>query len=575
MNPNPDISTDRKSSAIRVEIQNIEMLKKPYCANADILSTLDLDITNIKQEPEWEHENDITSALEFESEEVKFQCNELNIVKVEQDSLDHVIKTELQSVSEDEYSSNNQVNFQESAADDFSNIERERNLHVTQDTNTVSARGICENNRDDINGQNGNNINVVFVPVVVNYVPVLKSILLKPANVPSKNQVEFENKEVEKISEEFWRKCTSRDFFRMMDSEFEEIDIDQRIASDFKFAVKLGVQPIEAICSNCSFRRKLFYTEHDNSVCFRCNECKTNSSPFDGTFKGKFGHVSWECIFSFIWHLLCIECSLTNTCMAVGISTCISMDWANYVRLVMRISVSNMSNIKVGGPGKIVEIDETLIIKRKNKEGQNLKETLWVVRGVCRQDNACFVCKVNDRCEQSLNWVISKYVNSGSTVCMDDSKGIDITHKSTKHAENVDPETDVHIQTIKHLWRCLKNRKSVPMHFTKDLSDSYLYFFMYKKMFRWERLKPGERFELFAKHLSWIYPGPGNTPIWKEPETVPTAPEMDTEKKDNHKNENLETSSKNTVKSSLKRKGEGCKSSEETCSMSKEKKKGN
>ncbi|XP_023238878.1 zinc finger protein 397-like isoform X3 [Centruroides sculpturatus] len=260
MNPNPDISTDRKSSAIRVEIQNIEMLKKPYCANADILSTLDLDITNIKQEPEWEHENDITSALEFESEEVKFQCNELNIVKVEQDSLDHVIKTELQSVSEDEYSSNNQVNFQESAADDFSNIERERNLHVTQDTNTVSARGICENNRDDINGQNGNNINVVFVPVVVNYVPVLKSILLKPANVPSKNQVEFENKD-----RPFRCNICQRSF---------------KLKADLARHERLHSDDTPFSCNICKMRFKLktylnsHMTIHSKERPFQCNLCK-------------------------------------------------------------------------------------------------------------------------------------------------------------------------------------------------------------------------------------------------------------------------------------------------------------
>ncbi|XP_067141792.1 uncharacterized protein [Centruroides vittatus] len=598
------------------------MLKNPY--SADVLPTSDFDIANIKQEPEWEHENDIKSALEFESEEVQLQSDELNIVKVEQDNLDSVIKTDPQSVSEDEsFSESNRVNSQESAADDLSKNNCERNLHVTQDTNTVSVRGICESNRDDVNKQNGNNINVVFVPVVINYLPVYQSIL-KPVNVRSKDQVEFENKEVEKIiekiSEEFWRKCTSRDFFYMMESEFVEIDIDERIASDFKFAVKLGVQPIEAVCSNCSFRRKLIYREYDNSVCFRCNRCKMNSSPFDGTFKSKFEHISWGCILSFIWHLLCIECSLTNTCMAVGISTSNAADWANYVRLVMMISVSSTSDLKVGGPGKMVEIDETVVTKRKNEKGQNLKGTRWVVRGMCHQDNACFVCKVNDRSEQTLNWIISKYVNSGSTVYMDEWKGynhiddseeIDTTRKCGKRAENfVDPETSVHTQTAARLWRCLKSRKSLPMHFTEDLSDSYLYSFMYKKMFRWERLKPGERFELFTKHLSWIYPGPGNTPIWKEPETVPTtaetiptaaetvptaaetvstaaetvstapetvstAPETNTKKEDNQKNKNLETSFTNTVKSSLKKKGDGSKSSEETCSMSKKKKKRN
>ncbi|XP_023215208.1 uncharacterized protein LOC111618018 [Centruroides sculpturatus] len=368
--------------------------------------------------------------------------------------------------------------------------------------------------------------------------------------------------ELLKEEEFLWQKWTSMDFFRYLQSDFPEIHVDKRISSDVKFAIKLGLQPVAADCTKCKGRYKLIYRKDHDSILFRCHKCKTSGSPFEGTFKGKFGKISWGTIFSFIWHLICIECTLSTTCLAVGVSCRTAVDWANFVRHVMMISFYNLSQTKIGGPGKIVEIDETTLSKRKNEKGRISKATRWVVGGICRDDNSCFVCKVNDRSEVSLNWVISKFVNSGSIVYTDewkgynhinDLEGVDIKHETVKCAENfVDPVTGVHTQKIKRLWRCLKNRKNLPTHYTEDLSDSYLYAFMYKKILRWEKLKPGERFELFLRHLGKIYPGAGHTPIWKEPETVPSAPKAVPKNNENQKRKKEEMCVKSTGKVSSK-----------------------
>ncbi|XP_023242651.1 uncharacterized protein LOC111640822 isoform X1 [Centruroides sculpturatus] len=349
-------------------------------------------------------------------------------------------------------------------------------------------------------------------------------------------------------SEDFWKKCTTRQFYQLLESEYLELGLDSRISSDFKFAVSLGIQHIEDVCKICSKKCKIMYRSDRNSCVLRCQYCRHNSSAFDGTFKGKCGKISWAAILSFIWHYVGLECTSSNSAIAAGISKKAAVDWCNYIRFVMLVALHNMTSFKIGGPNKTVEIDETVIYKHKYEKGRKLKSTKWVVGGICREDNSCFICQVNDFSETTLNWIIYKFVNSGSVVNTDEWKGynnidklegINIEHRMVNHSENfVNPDMGVHTQNIKRLWGYLKNKKNLPKHYTEDLSDSYMYSFMYKKFLNWPSKNPGERFYIFIKHLRNIYPGSGKIPIWKEPESVPAPPVSKNKKKGKKENGN-------------------------------------
>ncbi|XP_023236594.1 uncharacterized protein LOC111635761 [Centruroides sculpturatus] len=224
-------------------------------------------------------------------------------------------------------------------------------------------------------------------------------------------------------SREFWRGCTSQDFFSPLESDYLELGLDPRIDKGFKFAVKLGLQHVADICSKCSKPCKIVYRDDRKSCAMRCQKCCNNSSAFEGTFKGKFGKILWSSILSFVWHYLALDCSTTVSANAAGISNKAAVDWSNHVRFVMLVALHNILSFKIGGPGKTVELDETVICKRKYEKGRKLKSTKWVVGGICREDKSCFVCQVNDRSETTLNWIVCKFVNSGSTVLTDEWKG--------------------------------------------------------------------------------------------------------------------------------------------------------
>ena len=70
---------------------------------------------------------------------------------------------------------------------------------------------------------------------------------------------------------------------------------------------------------------------------------------------------------------------------------------------------------KIGGQGKIVEIDESMFTKRKNHCGRVFPQQ-WVVGGVCRGTKEMFVECVDDRASETLMNVIWNRVEPGSLI---------------------------------------------------------------------------------------------------------------------------------------------------------------
>lgn len=63
-------------------------------------------------------------------------------------------------------------------------------------------------------------------------------------------------------------------------------------------------------------------------------------------------------------------------------------------------------NLLIGGPGKTVEIDESVFSKRKFNVGRLLPEQ-WILGGVCREDKGVFMFAVPNRKKETLKSIIS------------------------------------------------------------------------------------------------------------------------------------------------------------------------
>ena len=114
----------------------------------------------------------------------------------------------------------------------------------------------------------------------------------------------------------------------------------------------------------------------------------------------------------------------------------------------------------IGGPGKIVEIDESIIGKRKYNKGRIVKGK-WLLGGTERGSNECFLveCENNHRDHHTLIRLIRQFVRPQTIIITDGWKGYvplaqhGFHHEDVNHSQNfVNPVTGAHTNTIEGCW---------------------------------------------------------------------------------------------------------------------------
>lgn len=192
---------------------------------------------------------------------------------------------------------------------------------------------------------------------------------------------------------------------------------------------------------------------------FRCPKCGRTASILSGSIFTN----SQQLLSSVLFVIYCWVNSFTNkqTKQETGVDkrriTAIFKD----MRMACVEFVGSL-NKKIGGAGKTVEIDETLIASRRYNRGRMMRE-MWVLGGICRETREVFLTVVPDRTGKTLLEFIKDHVEEGTTIHTDKWKGYDrlseegFEHFTVNHTENfVDPETGSSTQIIERLWRDLK-----------------------------------------------------------------------------------------------------------------------
>jgi transposase-like protein len=118
----------------------------------------------------------------------------------------------------------------------------------------------------------------------------------------------------------------------------------------------------------------------------------------------------------------------------------------------------------IGGPGVIVEIDESKFGKRKYHRGHRV-DGVWVFGGIERTpERRIFVKVVENRTEKVLLKVLRDNVRPGSIIYSDMWSGyrniereLEMEHRTVNHSECfVDPDTGVHTNTVEGMWNGFK-----------------------------------------------------------------------------------------------------------------------
>ena len=169
--------------------------------------------------------------------------------------------------------------------------------------------------------------------------------------------------------------------------------------------------------------------------------------------------------------------------------------------------------MKIGGEGMTVEVDETLIFKRKNHMGRLLSSEVsqvWAFGGICRETGEVFVIEVPNRTAATLLEYLTMHVKTGTRIISDcwsaynELSRYGFLHGRVNHSLNfVDPaDQTIHTQTVERMWRSLKS--ILPKGTKQEHRGGYLAEFMFKQRNKWYTLNAGQRIEVILNALKKI-----------------------------------------------------------------------
>jgi len=141
------------------------------------------------------------------------------------------------------------------------------------------------------------------------------------------------------------------------------------------------------------------------------------------------------------------------------------VDWLRYCRDLCVFYFESDTTI-IGGENTIVEIDETLAVKRKYNRGRMLVDG-WLFGGIERRNDGifkCFMKMVYNRSEEHLTSIIREHVLPGTHIVTDgwaayrNLSSMGYFHSVVIHEENFVSPTDraIHTQTIESTCSSLK-----------------------------------------------------------------------------------------------------------------------
>ncbi|KYM95728.1 hypothetical protein ALC62_13634 [Cyphomyrmex costatus] len=234
--------------------------------------------------------------------------------------------------------------------------------------------------------------------------------------------------------------------------------------------------------------------------------CNFKISVFHGTWFEN-AHIDIQKICRFIAYFLMIQPPRQPFLMnELEMSSSSVVDWINFCRELLQQWVLNKQKV-IGGNGRIVELDEAKIGKRKYNKGRII-EGQWVFGGIERNTKNIFILPVPNRSSNTLSSIIQNYVLPGSIIYTDQWRAYrdlennnNYTHCTVNHSVNfVNPDTGVHTQNIERVWRDM--RANIPRYGTREKHYIYcLTEFLFKRIYNFD-----ERIDTFFEIMSTMYP---------------------------------------------------------------------
>jgi IS1 family transposase len=243
--------------------------------------------------------------------------------------------------------------------------------------------------------------------------------------------------------------------------------------------------PKERMCSTC-IHHPMRLASKGAILRWKCNKCSIAASIFEGTIFYNTNKKLCELVdLVYVWCDDTLQGKARRECNTKSRKTVGT--WYKKLQKLSYVIMSAERPRKIGGPGHIIEIDESQFSKRKYNVGRTVRK-LWVVGGIDVVTKEAFFVEVVRRDAVTLQQVILENVELGSTIYTDCWRGyinldsLGYIHETVNHATNfVDPQSCANTQLIENTWGVFK-RKIRDRHINNPGELSLLFAeFLFKK----------------------------------------------------------------------------------------------
>ena len=234
------------------------------------------------------------------------------------------------------------------------------------------------------------------------------------------------------------------------------------ISECFEWFFRVIYNGICPVCPSCR-ARTIMIKRSGNIPFFRCTRCRKEVSIFYNTlfYRSKLTLSKILLLLLYIW----LHLTQSQIFLLTGVGKHTIGFYQSCSRVIM-INKLEMNRIKLGGPGKRIQIDEAIVRKRKYHRGRP-KQQIWIF-GMVEEDSPGFkhllLTVVPNRSMWVLIPIIAHHVLPGSTIISDEWRGYscldyfaDYQHETVNHSEEFkNHETGANTNKIEGVWSHLR-----------------------------------------------------------------------------------------------------------------------
>lgn len=285
---------------------------------------------------------------------------------------------------------------------------------------------------------------------------------------------------------------------------FDLAHLTDSIDSSREFLMQRGVIYDARRCPdrNCRRNMKLEKSDRLAGYIWRCSTCRKNRSLLSGSFFEN-SHLTLQQIVAvvYFWAHDCTNQQIREFCDIGGDHTVV--DYASFMRDICSWKLLQQPII-LGGQNQIVQIDESVVARRKYHVGRMVPEK-WIFGLYDITTKLGYIQLVPDRSAATLLPIIARVVAPGSIIHSDMWRAyrripaLGFQHQTVNHSIEFVSAIGVHTQNIERYWNSAKEKIKRLRGSNEYLLPSHLDEFMWRERYAKSH---SDTFDNLLLHLS-------------------------------------------------------------------------